>query len=267
METDSNDLWKKLGGLREREKELHCLYRIDSVLLKADSPEDAMMNMVKVIADGWQFPALCSVSVEWDGRVWKSANFNPGKYRQERPIRKNGKEAGHITIYYSNDISASADPFLPEEELLLNAIVTRIEFFLHRFSNYNQKRNDQGDHWKWLFGRAEDFATAIPLEDFGIHSVWLIGSVKSGMAGPCSDIDLVIHYDGNESNAEKIHIFTNGFASAVRVWRFNKDRTGNTRSMIDVHLVTDQDIMNKTSFGIMITKGSGEARLLVKRKD
>jgi predicted nucleotidyltransferase len=87
---------------------------------------------------------------------------------------------------------------------------------------------------------------------YGIESIYLIGSTKDGSAGPASDIDLLVHFRGNEEQKDKLMAWFVDYGRKID--KENKERTGiQTGGLLDVHLITDEDIKKKTSWASHIT--------------
>ncbi len=103
------------------------------------------------------------------------------------------------------------------------------------------------DHWNWRMHKVNEIAEKIDPEIYGIKALFLIGSTKTGEAGPGSDIDLIVHFNGTEEQKEKL---LNWFEEqGKKIDKENKKRTGiETGNLLDVHLITDTDINKKTSW-------------------
>jgi predicted nucleotidyltransferase len=110
-------------------------------------------------------------------------------------------------------------------------------------------RNDQ--HWRWRLKRAEDLARHIHAGRFGIKAMYIMGSTKNATAGPQSDIDLLIHFAGNDNQRAEMMAWLEGWSLALS--EENYLRTGyKTDGLLDVHLITDEDIKTRTSFASKI---------------
>ena len=105
-------------------------------------------------------------------------------------------------------------------------------------------------------------ARTIEFERFGIKAVYLIGSVKTATAGPCSDIDLLVHCEDDAEKHESLRWFCEGWGRCLSI--LNEDKTGYQvkGSLIDLHIITDQDIEKQTSFAVMLESIDNSARLL-----
>jgi len=75
--------------------------------------------------------------------------------------------------------------------------------------------------------------------------------VKNGTAGPKSDIDLLIHFQGSETQKKEMLAWLNGWSLSLS--EINFSMTGlETNGILDVHIVTDEDIRQKNSYAIKI---------------
>jgi pyruvate, water dikinase len=116
-------------------------------------------------------------------------------------------------------------------------------------------------HWQWRLRNVEKMAAQLDPERFGVKKFYLFGSVKNAHAGPASDIDILIHFDGSEAQKKDLSNWLEGWSLALS--QINFLRTGHmTEGLLDVHIITDEDIKKKTSFAIKIGAVSDPARPL-----
>ncbi len=105
--------------------------------------------------------------------------------------------------------------------------------------------------WRWRRQMAERIAAELDRERFGVAALYLFGSVKNATAGPASDIDLLVHFRGGDGQRRELLDWLDGWSRCLA--EFNFQRTGyRTEGLLDVHLVTDQDIENRSSFAVKI---------------
>ena len=91
--------------------------------------------------------------------------------------------------------------------------------------------------------------------------MWVFGSTKNATAGPGSDIDLLIHFGGTEEEREEVLLWLEGWSLSLA--EINYLRTGYSSSgLLDVHLVTDKDLREKTSYAVKIGAVTDAARPL-----
>jgi len=121
------------------------------------------------------------------------------------------------------------------------------------------------DHSHWRLSMAELIASYLDEDQFGVKAMYLIGSAKNAAAGPESDIDLLIHFQGTERQREALLCWLDGWSLCLDEW--NRIRTGcRTGGLLDIHVVTDADIAAKSSYAVRINAATDPARPLPLRK-
>jgi len=94
-----------------------------------------------------------------------------------------------------------------------------------------------------------------------VKALYLVGSTKTGMAGPASDIDLIVHFQGNEEQRE--HLLDWFEEEGIKLSEQNEKKTGiEVENILDVHLVTDEDLKTETSWATHITSQYMTARTI-----
>jgi hypothetical protein len=122
------------------------------------------------------------------------------------------------------------------------------------------------DYWRWRHRMAEQIAWEMNPEEFGVAATYLFGSTKNGTAGPGSDVDLLIHFRGTESQRQGLVRWLEGWSLCLD--EINYLRTGyRSGGLLDVHIVTDEDIARKTSYAVKINAVTDAARPLRMRTD
>ena len=132
--TDPRPMDEIMGALRERAKELNCLYRVDEILTRDDLPPDELFHRVlETMVPGWQYPDVTQPVLEVAGHVHRLPGFRETPWVQRAPIRVQGDDVGSLSVYYTA-VRPPADegPFLKEERQLLNAVAERVAFYVTR---------------------------------------------------------------------------------------------------------------------------------------
>lgn len=275
---DGNQIYELSLRLKEREKELKCIYQIDNILKKTDLPiEDIFKDLLRIIPDGWQFPNICAVEINFESRIFKSPYFSESKWNISSDIVLNNHVSGYIKVYYKENVTGTENPFLEEEYMLISAIAMRVSIYLfhHKLSGFfsfekgtSLLKNDPSllpgteTHWKW---RDKMIRSAISITDYkslGIYNIYLAGSTKTCTAGPASDIDIIVHFSGLENNRMMIINWFKAWSHCLSEWNYEKTGIFSEEGLIDLHLITDEDIKNKTSFAVMIGSLENSARLI-----
>ena len=121
------------------------------------------------------------------------------------------------------------------------------------------------DHWRWRLRMAEKIASELDADRFGVTALYLFGGVKNAIAGPGSDIDLLVHFGGDERKRKDLLFWLEGWSLSLS--EINYLRTGyETEGLLDVHILTDEDIARQNSYAAKINAVTDAARLLLMKK-
>ena len=122
------------------------------------------------------------------------------------------------------------------------------------------------DHSQWRMVMARAIAREVDAERFGVQAMYVFGSSKNATAGPCSDIDLLVHFRGTPYQRRMLLLWLDGWSRCLD--EINHQRTGYpTENILEVHVVTDEDIERRTSFAVKIGAVTDAARPLPLGKD
>ncbi|MGI2335904.1 MAG: helix-turn-helix transcriptional regulator [Dehalogenimonas sp.] len=115
-------------ALRERVKELNCLYGITKLAEKHQlSLEGFLQDLVDFLPPSWQYADHACAAINFEDRLYLSRNFQETPWCQTAPIYLNKTAVGDCTIYYTMEYPPSDEgPFLQEERELLNAVADQI---------------------------------------------------------------------------------------------------------------------------------------------
>jgi predicted nucleotidyltransferase len=98
---------------------------------------------------------------------------------------------------------------------------------------------------------AEQLARRLDARRFGVKALYVFGSTASATAGPGSDIDLLVHFQGTPGQRTELLLWLEGWSLSLA--EQNYLRTGyTTPGLLDVHLVTDEDIAARSSYAVKI---------------
>lgn len=121
------------------------------------------------------------------------------------------------------------------------------------------------DHWRWRTKMAEKIASELDGEKFGVKGIYLFGSSKNAVAGPGSDIDLIVHIDAEKGLLNELKLWFEGWSLCLAEMNFL--RSGyKSEGLLDVHYVTDEDIKNRSSYAVKIGAVSDAAKPMKLKK-
>ena len=273
-----------LTKLQERVKELNCIYKVEELLQNTNlSIENVLYKIIELIPQGWQYTTVCEVRIIYENNIFESENFSETQWLQSADIIIDNNIVGKIQVFYTQLIRLlNNTQFLPEEQKLLNNIANRISNYIFhkkliKTLNYLKspsKKNDSDDklnvilaptsdeHWKWRLNMVNIIAKKIDTNKFGVKAIYVIGSTKNANAGPASDIDLLIHFKGNENQKKVLTAWIEGWSYCLAEMNYIKTGYIIDDGLIDLHLITDEDIKKRSSFAVMINAHTDPARLL-----
>ncbi|MDD2717168.1 MAG: ATP-binding protein [Candidatus Wallbacteria bacterium] len=131
--------------LRERVKELTCLYNIGKIVERPDSSfHEIISEISEMLPPSLQFPDIASCRIILDGREYKTAGFLEEKVKLASTIQARGKPRGEIMVSYSRKIAEIDDaPFLIEEQNLLHMVAEQISLIVEQKEGETMKQKLQ----------------------------------------------------------------------------------------------------------------------------
>lgn len=146
----------------------------------------------------------------------------------------------------------------------MNAELERAVAFLHSPEAFAGHRSPNAfwqtaksvpaqDHGSWRHYMAKQLACAMDMDAFGVKGLYLFGSTATGQAGMGSDIDLLIHVEAaGDGKLEALRLWLDGWSRSLA--RINYLQTGyEAEQLLDIHIVTDEDIRNGDPFAVHIS--------------
>ena len=122
------------------------------------------------------------------------------------------------------------------------------------------------DHWRWRLRMAERIASLLDAERFGVKAFYLIGSTKNATAGPGSNIDLLLHFSGNDKDKHDLLGWLEGWSLCLD--EINYLRTGyRCGGLLAVHIITDEDIKSGSSYALKIDAVTDPAKEIPLKKN
>ena len=114
-------------ALRERIKELDCLYAIADLTAHEDHLEGILQGTVELMPRGWLHSEVACARIILDEHEFKTANFRATTERLAADIILHGKPVGRVEVGYLEERPIRDEgPFLKEERSLINAIAERL---------------------------------------------------------------------------------------------------------------------------------------------
>ncbi|MBN1505325.1 MAG: hypothetical protein JW955_00680 [Sedimentisphaerales bacterium] len=127
-QSEEVDPSKIVIALRERIKELNCLYGITRLSESGPSSMGEFLRRVcSLLPPAWQYPEVTCARISFEGSTYKTDPFKVTRWRQAAQIPVFGEAAGQVEVFYLDERPALYEgPFLREERALLDAVVEHI---------------------------------------------------------------------------------------------------------------------------------------------
>lgn len=119
-----------------------------------------------------------------------------------------------------------------------------------------------GEQWKWRYKIAQRIAQSLDKEKFGVRGVYIFGSSKNTTAKPESDIDLLVHVDGDIDKRKLLDHWFEGWSLCLNEMNYYRTGFRNKKGLLDIHYVNDSEVANKTGLAVKIGAISDAARPL-----
>ena len=161
-QSDAKELDLVSHRLRERIKELNCLYDISSFSDATDFSLDAVLQaVIDFIPPAIQHPEITCARLIFGGYEIKTKNFRDTKWKISREIAVTDKWIGTLEVCYLEEKQDLEEgPFLKEAKNLINAVAENIAKIIEREEAEDEIRKHQ-DHIEALIKKT---ATRIFLE-------------------------------------------------------------------------------------------------------
>lgn len=132
MSNSEEPIDKLIHELRERAKELACLYEVQELLSTPEINIDAICTgIIKAIPPGWQYPNVCQAEINIGERTFHSPGLKRTPWVQKADIIIQDEKLGWISVYYTEERpTADEGPFLKEERKLINTIADQFGFYI-----------------------------------------------------------------------------------------------------------------------------------------
>ena len=124
------------SALRERIKELNCLYGVSQLAERNfNSLDNLLRELVNFLPYSWQYPDSACARILFKENTYKCKRFKVTKWRQSSRIYVYSEPVGEVAIFYLEECPpADEGPFLAEERALLDALADQIGTIATRIS-------------------------------------------------------------------------------------------------------------------------------------
>jgi len=123
------------------------------------------------------------------------------------------------------------------------------------------KASDNVYAMNWRLEMVNVIAMKIDRKRFGVKNLYLFGTTFLGTAGANSDIDILVHFDGNEEQRKELQLWFDGWNLALSEINFQNSGY-RVEKFIDAYIVTDKDIAEKEYYAHLIDENANASKKL-----
>lgn len=122
------------SALRERVKELTCLYMIAQVSSNPTSTlRQVFKEVVNLLPSAWQFPDDAASQITFDDETFVGGSREPYAVQQKAPLLVHGVTRGSVAIGYpALRTRQDGTAFLPDEQRLLDEVARQLSLMVDR---------------------------------------------------------------------------------------------------------------------------------------
>jgi two-component system NtrC family sensor kinase len=127
--------------LRERIKELTCLYGIARVVAQRDASFDEIMQgIADLLPPAWLFPEIASARIVLNGKSYETQGYGQTPHRQVSDVVVKDEKVGFVEVSYrEKKLTMDEGPFLSEERSLINSVAREVAIFYERSKGEEEK--------------------------------------------------------------------------------------------------------------------------------
>jgi signal transduction histidine kinase len=120
--------------LRERIKEISCLYGIARVVVKPGSSFDEIIqNIADLLPAAWLFPEIACARIVLNGQSYTTEGFRESPYRQVSDVVVQNEKVGFVEVaYLEKKLTLDEGPFLAEERSLIDSVAREVAIYYER---------------------------------------------------------------------------------------------------------------------------------------
>lgn len=127
--------------LRERIKEITCLYGIARVVAQQEASfDEVIQGIVDLLPSAWLYPEIARARIVLNGRSYVTEGFRETPHRQVSDVVVGDEKLGFVeVVYLKKKIALDEGPFLAEERNLIDSVARKVANFCERSRTEEEK--------------------------------------------------------------------------------------------------------------------------------
>ncbi|MEN6319321.1 MAG: PAS domain S-box protein [Syntrophaceae bacterium] len=130
---DITELKRVEEALRERVKELNCLYSIADIIEKTYTTDEIFRKTADLMPNSWYYPEVACARITYGDQEFKTDNFQETAWKISADMVVHDKQIGTVEVFYLEEMpDRDEGSFLKEERKLINAMAESLERVIER---------------------------------------------------------------------------------------------------------------------------------------
>jgi signal transduction histidine kinase len=127
--------------LRERIKEITCLYGIARVVAQGEASFDEIAQAIAdLLPPAWLHPEVACARIVLNGRSYVTKGFRETPYQQVSDVVVDDEKVGFVqVVYLEGKLTLDEGPFLEEERSLIDSVAREVAVFYERAKAEEEK--------------------------------------------------------------------------------------------------------------------------------
>lgn len=135
LKVSKEEIEKLLFERRERLKELSAINRTTEILRENKTIEETLQHICMILPSAWQYPEYTVARIKFDGKEYRSPNFEETQWMQRQGFKTIDDRTGAIEVFYTRKfMDIDEGPFMKEERLLIENLAGIIAGYLNSIS-------------------------------------------------------------------------------------------------------------------------------------
>lgn len=121
------------ASLRERIKELTCLYGLAQLAERHTQLDDILQGIAECLPPAWQYPELTAARIVFDGCSYVARDFEKCVHKQSANLVIKRQKRGCVEVGYTRrQPELDEGPFLKEERSLIDTVTSQVAVLIER---------------------------------------------------------------------------------------------------------------------------------------
>lgn len=133
-----------LHDVKERVKELQCLYMVAELIQTQNSIGEILQSVVEALPAFWQYPDISRAKIIFEEGVYASGKFKETKWKLSSPLVINEEASGVVEVYYLKDRpEINEGPFMLEERSLIDGVARILSHAIERLQAEDKVKDSE----------------------------------------------------------------------------------------------------------------------------